>query len=157
MYQTEAKEATMPNKLLKKKTKHWEELHHALEREITTDPPKDLDAAQKACHKLEARLLKTPGGQELAVQCRQAASIPLSNEFEVSFTVMGDATQTVTVDDLSITEEQLQKLLSSGKAVTTVQEGGTVDMTKSGRRIGRVRSVDVNCTYEDFSVEDQSF
>ena len=135
----------------------FHELHEALEREVTNTPQDfDLSSLIEKTRELESRLVRTPGGVERAKDCRKAAGLPVSHEFEISFCASGHITQTVEITDLKLTAEQLQRGLNSGKYVTTVQEDGTVDITKSGKKIGVVRNVDNELSYEDFTVEDQS-
>lgn len=79
---------------------------------------------------------------------------PAVKEFEISFSVQGYVTQTVEIVDPKMTPAKLQKLLNDGKACTTIQENGTVDITSTGRIVARVVFVDNNCEYCDFEVED---
>jgi hypothetical protein len=79
---------------------------------------------------------------------------PAVKEFEIFFSVQGYVTQTVEIVDPKMTPAKLQTMLNNGKACTTIQEGGTVDITASGKVIARVRFVDNNCEYSDFEVED---
>jgi hypothetical protein len=82
------------------------------------------------------------------------------NEFAITCSVVADTahfTTRVRIFDKSITAAQLQQMLSTGKAVTTIQEGGDVvllgDETTEDRVIGTVLNVDNPMGYEDFEVE----
>ena len=74
--------------------------------------------------------------------------------FQIKFDVSGSVTQTVVIQDKKITPEILQQLLISGEAVTTIQKSGTVEYLKDGKIIGYVESVDNECEYSEYEVED---
>lgn len=137
---------------------YYHALHDALEREMT-HTPQDFPTRDQLIaenRKLEARLLRTPDGEQRVKDARATAKMPASHEFEISFAVSGYVDQTVEITDLKLTAAQLQKGLKSGKFATTIQDGGEVIVVKTGRVIGRVVSLDNNCEYEDYNVEDQS-
>ena len=50
-------------------------------------------------------------------------------EFEISFDVQGSVKQVVTIRDPRMTASKLENLLQTGKACTTIQEGGLVIVT----------------------------
>ena len=71
---------------------------------------------------------------------------------KITFDVQGSVTQEVDIFEPGITPAKLKKMLNSGKAATTIQENGTVDIVKSGLVIGKVNFVDNECSYSDFEV-----
>lgn len=72
--------------------------------------------------------------------------------FEISFTAQGYVKQTVEITDETWTASKLEKALNKGKVVTTIQEDGSIDITASGKSIGKILNVDNNLEYEDFDV-----
>jgi hypothetical protein len=73
---------------------------------------------------------------------------------KIKFSVSGVVEQEVKMIDPLISRSALQQLLNTGKVVTTIQEGGTVEFLKDGEVIGKVVSVDNECSYEDFEVKE---
>lgn len=53
-------------------------------------------------------------------------------------------------DDCKLTKEEICKKLYNGDLVTTIQEGGSLDITATGESIGKVINVDNELTYADF-------
>jgi hypothetical protein len=79
----------------------------------------------------------------------------VTQEVQVVFSVSGYVKQTVVLNR-NIPAKELQKLLNEGDVVTTIQENGEVFLLQDGMiDIGRVVSVDNNCEYEDFHVEEE--
>ena len=78
-------------------------------------------------------------------------------ELQLRFSASGTIKQTVQLNAkgvaLGITPERLQAGLSSSEYVTTVQEGGTVEITATGEVIGAVVSVDNEMEYGEFEVD----
>ena len=74
-------------------------------------------------------------------------------KFRITFNVMGHVTQEVEIPDEKMTRVRLKNMLESGKYVTTIQEDGSIDCISTGKIIGKVISVDNECSYEDFDVE----
>jgi hypothetical protein len=72
---------------------------------------------------------------------------------EISFLASGHVNQSVRLIDKDITPDELVSMLNSGKASTTVQEDGTIEITATGRVIGIVEDVDNHMGYEDFEVK----
>ena len=72
---------------------------------------------------------------------------------KITFSVEGSVSQEIQIIDPNITPTQLQRLLNKGIVATTIQEGGSVDLIKSGKVIGKVLSVENNCSYFDYEVE----
>ena len=130
--------------------RYWEVLHEYLERDLVKDLP--AKAARKSIAILEEVLRRTPDGEEKVSQARADAG--LDREFEITFNIQGSAGQTVRVHDRNMTPQKLQDLLDAGKAQTTIAEGGRVEYTHNGRLIATVISVDNECSYSDFEVED---
>jgi hypothetical protein len=77
-------------------------------------------------------------------------------ELQLIFSASGTIKQTVRLNAkavaLGITPKRLQSGLNSGKYVTTVQEGGTVEITATGEAIGAVVGVVNEMEYEQFEV-----
>jgi hypothetical protein len=98
---------------------------------------------------------KAPGFASLPKKVKaRKGSKREQREFEITFSVSGYVTQNVLITDPKITAHQLQSMLETGRAMTTMQEGGVVIVTRTDRVIGKVVDVDNNCQYEDFDVED---
>lgn len=76
--------------------------------------------------------------------------------FRICFSVQGDVTQQVEVSDPKMTRSKLQKLLTTGKVATTIQEGGTIEFIKDGKVLGKVTSVYNECEYFDYNVTDDN-
>jgi hypothetical protein len=72
---------------------------------------------------------------------------------QIRFDVAGSVTQTVRILDPKISPEILQKLLRSGEAATTIQEGGNLEYLLDGKLIGVVENVDNDCEYSEYEVE----
>lgn len=72
---------------------------------------------------------------------------------KITFIVEGAVSQEIKITDPKITPAQLQILLNEGKVATTIQEGGSVYFIESGKIIGKVLSVENNCSYSDYEVE----
>lgn len=74
---------------------------------------------------------------------------------QISFLVQGHINQTISLNR-GITPEQLVAGLNSGKYFTTVQENGDVILLDNGHEsvIGKVTSVDNECSYTDFELRD---
>ena len=73
---------------------------------------------------------------------------------DVSFSVSGWVRQEVEIIDPAWNDAgKLQKALTDGTVVTTIQEDGTIDITLIGHQIGRIKFLDNECTYDDFEVE----
>ena len=72
-------------------------------------------------------------------------------DVKIAFSVSGWVTTTVSVPD-EFELDDLQRKLNDGTYVTTLQEGGTLDVLESGKEIGRVIDVDNELGYEDFEV-----
>lgn len=130
---------------------YWEQLHFALEREISTDPPKGRAGLHNAIRLMEDHLRGVPNGEQTLWKTQQACGI--HPEVEISFTVQGHCTQYVEITDKKLTVEKLRAGLRSGKYVTTIQEGGQVMQVRPWKVVGYVRSCDPECAYEDFEVE----
>ena len=77
----------------------------------------------------------------------------MTQEFEIEFSVSGCVVQRVSIADPKMTPEKLEKLLNSGKVVTSIEEGGVVLYTKNMKKIGKVNMVDNACEYFDFVVD----
>tara|TARA_Y100000034_G_scaffold75750_1_gene90941 strand:+ start:3953 stop:4183 length:231 start_codon:yes stop_codon:yes gene_type:complete len=73
--------------------------------------------------------------------------------FTITFSAQGWIKQHVVLCDDNVTAEEAQKGLNDGTMVTTIQEGGSLEITKDGKRVGVVEFVDNNLEYEDFEVE----
>lgn len=72
-----------------------------------------------------------------------------TKQVKVSFSVSGTIEQTLEVPaDMTLSE--LEDQLNNGQIVTTVQEGGSLDVTATGNSIGKVLDVDNQLEYEDF-------
>lgn len=71
--------------------------------------------------------------------------------FEVGFCVSGYVLQTVEVSDDDIAADDLAKKLNAGEILTTIQEGGSIDLV-TGTAIGKVVDVNNCCFYSDFAV-----
>lgn len=71
-------------------------------------------------------------------------------EVEVTFNVAGYVKQTIVITNPNFNPEQVVKGLQDGTLVTTVQEGGSVDVTATGEEVGRVVHVENECEYTDF-------
>lgn len=71
--------------------------------------------------------------------------------FEVGFCVSGYVLQTVEISDDDITSDDLARKLNAGEVLTTIQEGGSVDLI-TGAAIGKVVYVNNCCMYSDFAV-----
>lgn len=74
---------------------------------------------------------------------------------QITFTATGTVRQSVKMIDKTITAERLQEMLRSGTALTTIQEGGSVDITADGRKIAEVNDVYNELEYADFDVEEE--
>jgi hypothetical protein len=72
---------------------------------------------------------------------------------KITFSVEGDVSQEIQITDPKITPSTLQTLFDTGKVITTIQEGGTIELIESGKIIGKVLSVENNCSYSDYKVE----
>ena len=77
-------------------------------------------------------------------------------EFKIKFEAQGYAEQTVVIFNPDMTPEKLQRMLNSGVAATTIQEGGTVDVVADGKALARVVNVDNHLEYSEFEVEDET-
>ena len=80
-----------------------------------------------------------------------------SKSVKLRFSAQGIVNQTVEIVDSSITPDILIKMLKNGEAVTTIQEGGNVEITSSkimtaGKRIAIVVDIDNELEYEDFEL-----
>lgn len=75
-------------------------------------------------------------------------------KIRISFAASGYVGQTIEMTNPEITPQQLIDGLNSGLYVTTIQEDGSVDITKSGESIGRVVDVDNCLEYEEFELND---
>ena len=68
----------------------------------------------------------------------------------VTFGASGYVTQDIEVPD-EVTAEELEAKLNSGEWVTTIQEGGSLDVTATGQAVGKVLYVDNSLEYDEFS------
>ena len=68
---------------------------------------------------------------------------------KVTFGASGYVTQDIAVAD-DISEQEMAENLNSGKWVTTIQEGGNLEVTASGEVIGKVVNVDNDLEYDEF-------
>jgi hypothetical protein len=75
-----------------------------------------------------------------------------TKEFELSFLVSGHVKQTIEIRDPKYTPEKIVKGLSKGTIVTTIQEGGNMELLKNGHVIGKVVNVDNQCEYFDYEL-----
>jgi hypothetical protein len=73
------------------------------------------------------------------------------SEQRISFYVSGYAVQTVKLEN-GYTVEQVVEMLNDGRAITTIQEGGSIDITENGKKIGTVECVDESLEYTSFQV-----
>jgi len=67
-----------------------------------------------------------------------------------SFDASGYVVQDIEVPD-EVSAEELESKLASGEWVTTIQEGGSLEVTATGEVIGKVVSVDNNLEYDGFA------
>ena len=74
---------------------------------------------------------------------------------EITFSVFGFVKQVVQVSD-KIKPETLQKLLNSGKVLTSMREGGAISFAKNRKWVGTVNNVDNECEYSEFEVREIS-
>lgn len=74
-------------------------------------------------------------------------------EITITFNASGYVRQTVQITNPKFTPEQVVQMLNDGSAVTTVQEGGTLDITATGEKIGEVVNVDNDLEYEEFDLD----
>ena len=74
-------------------------------------------------------------------------------EIKIVFNAQGWVKQTIEITDPTVTPEALVEMLNEGKAVTTIQEDGLVEILATGKQIGRVINVDNNLEYEEFDIE----
>jgi hypothetical protein len=72
---------------------------------------------------------------------------------KVTFGASGYVSQDISVAD-DISAEELAENLNSGKWVTTIQEGGNLEVTESGEVIGKVVNVDNELEYDEFRAGD---
>jgi hypothetical protein len=72
--------------------------------------------------------------------------------FTLSFTAQGHISQTIQITNPAYTPKRIVAMLNSGKAVTTVQENGTVDIVATGEVIGKVVNVNNELEYDDFEL-----
>ena len=79
----------------------------------------------------------------------------MAKSFEIRFSAQGWVKQFVLVQPefKSLTAEELQSMLNKGEAMTTVQEGGLVEIVKDGKIIAAVDNVENEMEYTDFEVE----
>jgi len=78
-----------------------------------------------------------------------------NHEFKLSFSAGGHIIQRVyIVNPKEYSPKRILELLNSGKAQTTVQEGGTIDVVSSGETIAHVVDVENNMTYTAFEVHE---
>lgn len=68
----------------------------------------------------------------------------------VMFGASGYVTQDIEVAD-EVTAEELEAKLNSGEWATTIQEGGSLDVTATGESIGKVLYLDNGLEYDEFS------
>jgi len=73
-------------------------------------------------------------------------------QLEVTFSVIGYVKQIVNIPS-GIAADELARKLESGQVLTTIQEGGTVDLL-GGTTIGTVLDVMNHCQYEYFEVKE---
>jgi hypothetical protein len=84
-----------------------------------------------------------------------ALELPSEQEFVISFQAVGKIKQRVRIVDPAFNAEVLEKLLQSGKALTTIQENGDVVAQINDKLyvIGVVEQVDNQAEFSDFRVE----
>lgn len=98
-------------------------------------------------------------GDECAKLLARATGVTPGEEVEIRFDITASIKQRVVITDEKITPHVLQQLLRRGTAVTTIQEGGTVEIfvpdSDDTRTIGQVLEVEVGTEgeYRDFEVE----
>jgi hypothetical protein len=75
-------------------------------------------------------------------------------KLKISFSAVGWVQQTIEITDPNITPMELVTGLNSGKFVTTIQKNGSVDITDSGKSVGKVINVDNSLEYSDFELDE---
>lgn len=70
---------------------------------------------------------------------------------KVTFDAFGYVTEYIAVSD-EVSAEELEANLNSGKWVTTIQEGGSLEVAATGEVIGKVVDVENSLEYDEFSV-----
>lgn len=73
---------------------------------------------------------------------------------KIEFSVSGNVKQEVTMFDDTITVEELEAGLKSGKFATTIQEDGKVVIVEDQTPIGKVEWCDNECEYFDYNVSE---
>jgi hypothetical protein len=71
---------------------------------------------------------------------------------KITFGASGYVTQDISVPD-EVSAEEVAAKLNSGDWMTTIQEGGNLEVVASGEVIGKVVNVDNDLEYDEFSVE----
>ena len=69
----------------------------------------------------------------------------------IAFGAAGYVTEDIEVAD-DVDEQVLADKLASGEWVTTIQEGGSLEVTASGQVIGRVVNIDNELEYDEFEL-----
>jgi hypothetical protein len=115
------------------------------ETEINPSVGDVVKVGKHECTIPDSVVLMIAGQQELA------AALHKPQEVQIVFSVTGFVKQTVVLNR-NIPAKELQEMLNAGTASTTIQSNGEVFYGNDN--IGRVVSVDNECEYEDFIVEE---
>jgi hypothetical protein len=88
--------------------------------------------------------------QDFLTKDRAIVAIP----YTITFTAQGYVKQTVELQPgVKLTPKQLENGLNSGRYGTTIQEDGTLEITRSGKILGTVVNVENQLEYAGFEVE----
>ena len=71
---------------------------------------------------------------------------------KITFGASGYVTQDLSVSD-EVSAEEVAAKLNSGEWMTTIQEGGSLEVVASGEIIGKVVNVDNDLEYDEFAAE----
>jgi hypothetical protein len=72
---------------------------------------------------------------------------------QISFAATGTVRQVVQIMKKGLTPKKLVEMLKAGKAYTTVEEGGTVDVIATGKAVARIESVKNELDYCEFELD----
>jgi hypothetical protein len=72
---------------------------------------------------------------------------------QITFNASGWVKQNVKIIDPNVTADELEQMLKSGEAITTIQDDGVIINAKDSHVIGVMEQVNNDCEYTDFEVE----